>query len=83
MWKAVFASVGAAVGPFVGGLVGNFLVSPPSSRPPVWLFDWGPYVFAVIGGLLRFLFPFCRMCLMWSFAPHEQTVCGDEGAHNE
>lgn len=55
MWKAVFASVGAAVGPFVGSLTGRFLMVPPTvSRPPVYWLGLPPvYYFAVpIGGAL-------------------------------
>ena len=39
---------------------------------------WGPYVFAVIGGLIGFVFPLCRMWLLRLSAPGEQTVSGDE-----
>ncbi|MBC8875527.1 MAG: hypothetical protein H8E44_39375 [Planctomycetes bacterium] len=46
-------------------------------------FYWAPYVFAVIGGLIGFLLPFCRMCLVRLSAGREQEVSGDEGAHNE
>ena len=46
-------------------------------------FDWLPYVFAVIGGLIGFLFPLCRMWRVRLSAPRDQTASGDSGARND
>ncbi len=62
MWKAVFASVGAAVGPFIGGFVGHFLAPPTGtpSRPPVYWLGMPPVWWFVvpIGGALFCLLGF-------------------------